>query len=170
MVDRFCKPRKSNFTAPWSSAYFIGYIDCNVPSFPVHTGITSRISLSMIITPAARVPRWVFKSSSCLLKVINFFSFSLPSFARDDNSGTLFSASSSVIFKSFGTNFAILSACEYGKSNTLATPLTTAFAFKDPKVEIWQTFFSPYIWRTCSITLSLPSTSKSMSKSGRLTR
>ena len=44
IVERFCKPRKSNLTAPWSSAYFIGYIDCSTPSFPVQTGITSRIS------------------------------------------------------------------------------------------------------------------------------
>ena len=170
MVERFCKPRKSNLTAPWSSAYFIGYIDCSTPSFPVQTGITSRISWSMIITPAAWVPKWVFRSSSCRLNLIKRCSFSLPSAASSASSGTLASAWSSVIFKSFGTSFAILSASEYGKSSTRATPRTTAFALSEPKVDIWHTFLSPYFSRTCSITFSLPSTSKSISKSGRFTR
>ena len=65
-----------------------------------------------------------------------------------------------------GTSLAILSASNNGKSRTLAVSLIEDFAAIVPNVIICATLFLPYFSTTQSITLDLPSSSKSMSISG----
>ena len=66
-----------------------------------------------------------------------------------------------------GIIFAIISPKPYGFPSILVTSLVTPLAAIVPRVPICATDFSPYFFCTYSITLSLPSIQKSISKSGK---
>ena len=80
--------------------------------------------------------------------------------------GCLDIAFSRVIPISKGIILEILSPRLYGFPSALVTSLTTPLAAIVPKVTIWDTASLPYFELTYSITLSLFSMQKSMSKSG----
>jgi hypothetical protein len=83
----------------------------------------------------------------------------------------IFCSSSEFVFAApidnpLGIAFAIFWPSEGENPIALATSLTTIFAFIDPYVIICAQLLCPYLLRTYSITLSLPKSAKSISRSG----
>ena len=181
IIVKFFNPKKSIFRRPaFSTTLLSNCVTMRSESLELVIGIKLINGSGVIIIPQAWVPTFLtdpsslialFIVSACksspLEKSINFFAFDNWSFL------TFFFKSLSEKLKILssdirsGTSLAILSASNNGKSNTLAVSLMEDFAAIVPKVIIWATFFLPYFSTTQSITLDLPSSSKSISISGR---
>ena len=144
-------------------------------------GTNSEISLGVIITPHAWIPVFLRDPSNKLacfrvwadksLELYNFFN----SLTRLNSSVLNCDFRSISFFEKispsfiFGTSLEILSTSDNDKSSTLPVSLIDDLAAILPYVIIWATCCEPYLSTTYSITLFLPSSSKSMSMSGKLT-
>ena len=176
------KPKKSIFSSPALSTTELSYwVTYKSESLAVAIGTKLVMSSGVIIIPQAWVPTFLRLPS----KILAWFMVSAWRSSPDerDLSSNTFAKSSDLkssfnFFSSFskisfnfklGISLAILSASPNDKSNTLAVSLIEDLAAILPYVIIWATWLAPYFSITYSITLPLPSSSKSISISGILT-
>ncbi len=102
-------------------------------------------------TPAACVPTFRTVPSRRLENsIIRAMSGSRSASAF--RAGSFLIASSSEMFRTFGTSFLIASTFGNGMPSARPTSVIAAFAFRVPKVPIWATFSDPYLSRTYSMT------------------
>ena len=181
MVSVF-KPRKSILSSPASSTTELSnWVTKKSESFALVIGTNSEISLGVIITPHAWIPVFLKEPSKRLacfrvcadksLELYNFFNsltlLNSSVLSSDFNSASFFEKISPNFI--FGTSLEILSTSDNDRSSTLPVSLIDDLAAILPYVIIWATCWEPYLLTTYSITLFLPSSSKSISISGKLT-
>ena len=176
MMDKVFKPKKSILISPVSSmtepSYWVTSISSPVSlSFAVLTGTTSEISYRPMMTPQAWTPVLrTFPSSICAYFSVSRTNGSGP-VAASFNSGTYSIASFSLNFFMSGilsgTNFAKRFASARGTFCTRATSLMADFVAIVPYVIICATRSAPYFSVTQRRTSPRPSSSKSVSISGK---
>ena len=115
------------------------------------SGTSSSSGRSAITTPAAWVPTCRFMPSSRRAKSSSWAT-SRSSSAIRRSAGSSLRASSRVMFSRAGTSLLICSTRASGMFSTRPTSLIAALALSVPKVPIWATFASPYLFRTYSMT------------------
>src|SRR5882757_7317910 len=166
------RPRKSNLTRPIASTSSLSnWLTAASVPWAQYNGQKSVRRPGAISTPPACIPTLrVRPSSGRASSTISPASSSAATASA--KAGSSRNARSSVhgSVGLCGISLDSRSHFEYGKSSTRPTSRTTAFAPSVPNVAICATACAPYLCLTYSITRSLPSWQKSMSKSGIDTR
>ena len=159
-------PKKSNLTNPiFSTSSLSNCVSTEDESLSKYIGEKSASDPGAITTPPACFPMFLMPPSNLKDKFM-ISCTSSSSLMACLSTGCLDIAFSRVIPISKGIILEILSPRLYGFPSALVTSLTTPLAAIVPKVTICDTASLPYFEVTYSITLSLFSMQKSMSKSG----